>query len=28
MTKLAEAKISVRIEGTISADELEKELGL
>ena len=28
MTKLAEAKISVMEEGTISADELEKELGL
>lgn len=28
MTKLAEAKISVREEGTISADDLEKELGL
>ena len=28
MTKLAEAKISVREEGTISADNLEKELGL
>ena len=27
MTKLAEAKISVREEGTISADDLEKELG-
>lgn len=28
MTKLNEAKVSVREEGTISADELEKELGL
>ena len=28
MTKLAEAKVSVREEGTISADDLEKELGL
>ena len=28
MTKLAEAKVSVSEEGTISADELEKELGL
>ena len=28
MIKLAEAKASVREEGTISADELEKELGL
>ena len=28
MTKLAEAKISVKEEGTISAEELEKELGL
>lgn len=28
MTKLAEAKTSVREEGTVSADDLEKELGL
>ncbi len=28
MTKLTEAKISVREEGTISADDLEKELEL
>ena len=28
MTKLKEAEESVREEGTISADELEKELGL
>lgn len=28
MTKLAEAKVSVREEGTISADDLEKEIGL
>jgi hypothetical protein len=28
MTKLAEAKISVREEGTIPADDLEKELEL
>ncbi|WP_352397433.1 prevent-host-death protein [[Clostridium] aminophilum] len=28
MTKLAEAKISVKEDGTISADELEKELGV
>lgn len=28
MTKLAEAKVSVKEEGTISADMLEKELGL
>lgn len=28
MTKLAEAKLSIREEGTISADDLEKELGL
>ena len=28
LTKLAEAKLSVREEGTISADALEKELGL
>ena len=28
MSKLAEAKVSVREEGTISADDLEKELGL
>ena len=28
MTKLAEAKVSVREEGTVSADDLEKELGL
>ena len=28
MTKLNDAKVSVREEGTISADELEKELGL
>lgn len=28
MTKLAEAKISVREEGTVSAEDLEKELGL
>ena len=28
MTKLTEAKVSVREEGTISADDLEKELGL
>ena len=27
-TKLNEAKISIREEGTISADDLEKELGL
>ena len=28
MTKLAKAKASVREEGTVSADDLEKELGL
>ena len=28
MTKLAEAKVSVKEEGAISADMLEKELGL
>ena len=28
MTRLAEAKVSVREEGTISADDLERELGL
>ena len=28
LTKLNEAKTSVRDEGTISADDLEKELGL
>ena len=28
LTKLNEAKTSIRDEGTISADELEKELGL
>jgi len=28
MSKLNEAKISVREEGTISAEDLEKELGL
>ena len=28
MNKLNDAKESVRVEGTISADELEKELGL
>ena len=28
MTKLNEAKTSVREEGTVSADDLEKELGL
>ncbi len=28
MTKLAEAKVSVREEGTVSADDLERELGL
>ena len=28
MTKLNDAKTSVREEGTVSADELEKELGL
>ena len=28
MTKLAEAKVSIREEGTVSADDLEKELGL
>ena len=28
LTKLNEAKTSIRDEGTVSADELEKELGL
>lgn len=28
LTKLSEAKLSIRDEGTISADDLEKELGL
>ena len=28
MSKLNDAKVSVREEGTISADDLEKELGL
>ena len=28
LTKLNEAKVSIKDEGTISADDLEKELGL
>ena len=28
MSKLSEAEISIREEGTISADDLEKELGV
>ncbi len=28
MTKLSESKVSVKEEGTVSADDLEKELGL